>query len=142
MPNFGPNEIKVLRPLILSLQCLLTVIKNNESFGAYINNNDEHGLRFNMESHSDGSSRLLLKNQDQLPKNLNGICRFVKFQPNDNTPYTSLIELKKSSYKEVVSHIISQSYQFDANVEIFDENNLSVILTKFPHVKEPLSKDR
>lgn len=137
--NFGPNEIKVLRPLILSLQCLLTVIKNNESFGAYVNS-DEHGFRFNMESHSNGNSRLLLKHQDQLPEKLNGICRFVKFQPNDNAPYTSLIELKDSSYKEVVSQIISQSYQFDANVEIFDENNLSVILTKFPHVKEPLNK--
>jgi redox-regulated HSP33 family molecular chaperone len=137
--NFGPNEIKVLRPLVLSLQCLLTVIKNNESFGAYINN-DGHGLRFNMESHSNGNSRLLLKSQDELPEKLNGVCRFVKFQPNDTAPYTSLIELNDTSYKDVVTQIITQSYQFDANVEIFEENNLSIILTKFPHVKEPLEK--
>ena len=135
--NFGTNEIKALRPLILSLQCLLTVIKNNESFGAYINDS-ENSFRFNMESHANGDSRLLLKSQAVPNSKIDGLCKFVKFQPNDNAPYTSILELKQTPLKEVVSNIITQSYQFDAHVEVFEENDLGIILTKFPHVKEPL----
>lgn len=135
--NFGPNEIKALRPLILSLQCLLTVIKNNESFGAYISDNN-NTFRFNMESHANGDSRLLLKAQATPGSSVDGICKFVKFQPNDNAPYTSILELKQTPLKEIVSFLISQSYQFDAHVEVFEENDLGIIITKFPHVTESL----
>lgn len=138
-PNFGTSEINTLKPLVLSLQCLLTVIKNNESFGAYINNAD-NTFRFNMESHANGDSRLLLKTALAPTEKIDGLCKFVKFQPNDTTPYTSLLELKQTPLKEVVSHLISQSYQFDAHVEVFEENDLSIVVTKFPHVKEKLKE--
>lgn len=137
--NFSSKEITALRPLILSLQSMITVVKNNESFGAYVSNED-NSIKFNLEAHANGHSRLLLKNSIEIPEKLNGICRFIKFQPNESNPYTSIIELKNSSMREVTKKIIENSYQFDAHIEIIEENDLCFLMTKFPDYQGDFKK--
>ena len=63
------------------------------------------------------------------------LCRLLKIPPNNQKPYTSFIELKKSEFSEVINSILNNSFQNQSIIKISDISDQSVMLMKLPNSK-------
>ena len=106
-----------LRDLVLSTQPMISLLKPNEGFGIYLDSEEPY-FRWKIETNWNGNMRTLLAPEDFniIPSKVNGVCRLVKIPPNNQKPYTSLIELKQNKFNEIINGLylcISDTFIFD-----------------------------
>jgi len=123
------------RDAILSIQLMIAYLKPGEGLGVYIDS-DEPYFRLKVEMAEIGQMRTLLIPEDfnQFPKSITGRCRVVKTLPNEAHPYTSIIDLNKVNFHEVVNKILKESYQFNSKIFLSDESDQSIMLMKLPAI--------
>lgn len=122
------------RDISLSTLPLISLLKNTESFGVYIDSELPY-FRFKVEMSKSGQIRTLMLpvEFDESPSEITGVCRLAKTTPRQQTPYTSIIELDKVNLKDLTNLILSQSYQIDGEVFISDYSDQSLLLMKLPN---------
>ena len=122
-----------LRDLVLSTQPMISLLKPNEGFGVYIDSEEPY-FRWKIETNWNGNMRTLLAPEDFniIPSKIDGVCRLVKIPPNNQKPYTSFIELKKSQFSEIINGILSKSFQNKSIIKVSDISDQSIMLMKLP----------
>jgi molecular chaperone Hsp33 len=124
------------RDAILSIQLMVSFLKANEGLGVYIDSEDPY-FRLKVEMSEQGQMRTLLFPEDLnvFPQVINaGKCRVVKTLPNEMAPYTSIVEIDKSNFSEVINSILSTSYQFTSQVFLSQESDQSLLILKLPSI--------
>ena len=121
------------RDIVLSTQPLMSLLKNNESFGIYIDSELPY-FRFKVEMNKLGQMRTLMLPAEfnEHPSEITGLCRLAKTTPGQQAPYTSIIELDKINLKELTNHILLKSYQIEGEVFISEFSDQSVLIKKLP----------
>jgi len=122
-----------LRDLVLSTQPMISLLKPNEGFGIYLDSEEPY-FRWKIETNWNGNMRTLLAPEDFniIPSKVDGVCRLVKIPPNNQKPYTSLIELKQSQFNEIINGILSKSFQNQSVIKVSDLSDQSIMLMKLP----------
>jgi len=121
------------REIILGAMPAIFFLKPGENIGIYIDSEDPY-FRLKIETSHSGHTRTLLLPEDfnQFPMTLTGKARVTKSFANDKSPYTSIINLEKSSNKEVLNQIFKESYQTNCEVITSDVSDQSIMVTKLP----------
>jgi molecular chaperone Hsp33 len=125
-----------LQKLILTIQPMISFLKNGEGFGIYIDSESPY-FRFKVETNSFGYMRTLLlpENFNEIPSKITGICRLSKTFVGRMKPYTSVIELKETSIENIIDKILKESYQVQSEVKISASTNQSIMIMKLPHLE-------
>ena len=115
---------------------MISLLKPNEGFGIYLDSEEPY-FRWKIETNWNGNMRTLLTPEEfnAIPSKVSGVCRLVKIPPNNQKPYTSFIELKKSEFSEVINSILNNSFQNQSIIKISDISDQSVMLMKLPNSK-------
>ncbi len=122
------------RDTVLSVQLMVTLLKQGQHFGFYIDSEEPY-FRLKLETNARGLMRSLLVPENALPKcpdSVSGIARFVKLFSNNQEPYSSIIQLKQTSLKEIVNEVLSQSYQVKGKIVVSEETDQSLLLIQLP----------
>lgn len=121
------------REIILGAMPAIFFLKPGENLGIYIDSEDPY-FRLKIETSYSGHTRTLLLPEEfnQFPMNLTGKARVTKSFANDKSPYTSIIDLKQVSNKEVLNQIFEESYQTNCEVIVSDVCDQSIMVTKLP----------
>ncbi len=121
---------------VLSAQLLICLLKPTESFGLYIDSEKPY-LRFKMESNFHGQMRSLLFPEDlrEFPERLSGNCRLMKHWP-DKQPYTSIIEMKDLSTRDLINRILHDSYQTEAQIYIEQGIDQAMLIIRMPPIRK------
>jgi molecular chaperone Hsp33 len=121
------------RDCVLGAEPIIAFLKNEEGIGIYVDSEDPY-FRLKIETGHHGQVRCLLlpENLTQLPETLNGVCRVSKIFPAGEHSYTSVIELKNTSFSEVINHILKESYQIECEVKISQDSDQSILIMKLP----------
>ena len=133
----GPG-LAYIRDLVLSVQGLSSFLAPDEGFGLYIDSEVPY-FRFKIEAHQSGHYRTLLLPHgfDEFPDYITGICRLTKTFKNDSQPYTSIIQLEQTPFRDVFSKILSESYQISGINRLSQDSDQSIMLVSIPprHLK-------
>lgn len=123
------------RNTILSIQPMISFLKPGEGLGVYLDSEEPY-FRLKIEMSEQGQMRTLLLPETfrQFPESITGKCRVVKTFPNEHTPYTSIINLEKISFDQVINKIFRESYQVKSEVFLNDITDQSVMLMKLPDI--------
>lgn len=126
-------SLNYFREVLLSSHCLIHFLKPGENIGVYIDS-DEPYFRLKIETGFSGKSRSLLLPEvfDDFPKKVNGLCRIIKFNPHQQTPYSSIIKLENDSYETMINQIFKSSYQMDSTVKVSDIADQSLMICRLP----------
>jgi len=122
------------RDTFLGLMPIVFFLKPGESLGIYIDSEDPY-FRLKIETNSAGHTRTLLLPEefDQFPETITGQIRVTKIHPG-SSPYTSMLELNKTSPKELINRIFTESYQTNSEVIVSQDADQSIMVTKLPPV--------
>jgi molecular chaperone Hsp33 len=127
-----------IRDLVLSIQALTSFLAPDEGFGLYIDSEVPY-FRFKIEANQSGHYRTLLLPHgfDEFPAYITGICRLTKTFQNDTQPYTSIIQLEQTPFRDVLSKILSESYQISGVNHLSTDSDQSLLLVSIPprHLK-------
>ncbi len=121
------------RDTFLGLMPIIFFLKPGESLGLYIDSENPY-FRLKIETNSAGHTRCLLLPEEfnLFPMKITGQVRVTKVFGNGNTPYTSMLELKEIETKEVINHIMKESYQTNTEVIVGELSDQSIMITKLP----------
>lgn len=124
------------RDAILSFVPLNAFLKPNENFGLYVDSEEPY-FKLKIEMNQAGYLRTLLMPEtfQENPTEVTGIVRLSKIFPDQNQPYNSLIELKKTKTHDIVSKILDTSYQMNSEIILSERSDQCVLITKLPQVK-------
>lgn len=126
------QAVHFLTDSLLSYPTLLSFTKPGEEFGLYIDSKDPYFL-FKFESFNLKARTLILpETLDFYPEKIDGMCRLQKFAPNNQRPYTSLLEISNEGPSEIFNKILIQSYQVDATLYLAPNKMQSVMIYKIP----------
>lgn len=118
-------------------------LKPNESLGLYVDSEDPY-FRLKIETNSAGHTRTLLLPEEfnSFPMQITGQVRVSKVFANNSQPYTSMLELKETSAKDVINKILKESYQTDSEVIVSEISDQSVMVTRLPplNIKDTLTE--
>lgn len=122
------------RDTFLGLLPIIFFLKPGESLGLYIDSEDPY-FRLKIETNSAGHTRTLLLPEafNQFPMKISGKIRITKIT-NQNTPYTSIIDLQDVETKEVINKVFSESYQTNSEVIVGELSDQSIMVTKLPSI--------
>jgi molecular chaperone Hsp33 len=131
--NLKEKGFSYFRDLILSTQPMISLLKPKEGFGIYLDSEEPY-FRWKIETNWNGNMRALLIPEEfnLTPSKVNGTCRLVKLPPNNQKPYTSLIELKQSQFGDIINGILANSFQNRSVIKISDVSDQSIMLMKLP----------
>lgn len=123
------------RDAILSIQPMISFLKPEEGLGVYLDSEDPY-FRLKIEMSEQGIMRTLLLPETFkiFPESISGRCRIVKTFPNDYTPYTSIINLDKTNFDQIINNIFRESYQVKSEVFLNSTTDQSVMIMKLPEI--------
>jgi len=121
------------REAFLGLLPIIFFLKPGESLGLYIDSEDPY-FRLKIETNNAGHTRTLLLPEDfnEFPEKITGQIRITKIFTNNNSPYTSMLELKGVNTDEVINKVLCDSYQTNSEVIVSSQSDQSVMVTKLP----------
>lgn len=121
------------RDSVLTALPMISFLKNGEGFGIYIDSEKPY-FRLKIEANANGNMRSLLIPEDfsEFPEHIHGQGRLTKI--SGHSPYTSIIPLKGSSFREVVNSILKDSYQVQSEIRLIHNADFSVFLMKLPNI--------
>ncbi|MGB0453527.1 MAG: Hsp33 family molecular chaperone HslO [Bacteriovoracaceae bacterium] len=112
LPNISLRSLTLFSPIIISSLSIASFLKNNEGFGLYLKEaNGEYGLNIEYQANGEIRLRTIGREPRDDEHTFQGICRLVKFQPNEKQPYTSIVHLDHVDFTEVISNLLDQSFQ-------------------------------
>ncbi len=134
--NIKGNSLHFFRNSLLAVQPIISFLKLTELIGVYIDS-DAPFFRYKIEVASTGQTRTVLipESFDNFPKKINGVCRIVKLSTKGKTPYTSVIELKDSTFEDVMNKIFSTTYQFECSIKLSSNSDQSIMIMKLPPIQ-------
>ena len=120
------------RNAVLSAQPLIAFLKPGEGLGIFIDSEIPY-FRLKIELSQSGKMRTLLfpENFNEFPNYLTGKCRITKTWINAS-PYTSIIDLQRTQYEEIINKVLIESYQIHAQVKISETSDQSLLIIKLP----------
>ncbi len=123
------------RDCTLSILPLVNFLKPQENMGIFIDSQEPY-FRYKMEMNSAGYFRTLILPEEfpEIPKKISGNLRTAKQFPHSKVPYSSIIEVKNRSIKEIVNDFFDKSYQMKSQVILSSESDQVVLVTKLPEV--------
>lgn len=135
------NAFGYFRDSILGAQLLTALLKQGETLGIFIDSENPY-FRLKIETNDKGFTRALVYPEQfsHSAKEIDGKVRLTKLFNNNSMPYNSIIELSKSSTKDILNTILDQSYQVDAKIIISDHSDQSVMLFKLPLLSDEIAK--
>ncbi len=121
------------RDTFLGLMPIIFFLKPGESLGLYIDSENPY-FRLKIETNSAGHTRCLLLPEEfnLFPMKITGQVRVTKVFGNGNTPYTSMLQLNDIETKQVINHIMKESYQTNTEVIVGELSDQSIMITKLP----------
>jgi molecular chaperone Hsp33 len=130
------------RDTFLGLLPIIFFLKPQESLGLYIDSEEPY-FRLKIETNSAGHTRTLLLPEEfnQFPKKITGKVRVSKIFQNNSHPYTSVLDLKDISAKDVINQILTESYQTNSEVIVSEVSDQSIMVTKLPSLNINSSLD-
>ncbi|WP_127717727.1 Hsp33 family molecular chaperone HslO [Halobacteriovorax sp. HLS] len=134
--NVKGQGFSYFRDTVLTAQNLVTLLKPGEGLGLFIDSEDPY-FRLKIEMNHAGRMRTLILPEtfNESPKEITGVCRLSKIFPNNSTPYTSVIDLNKSQFTQVVNSILKDSYQMKSEIHVSQDSDQSMMLVQLPPVK-------
>jgi molecular chaperone Hsp33 len=121
------------RDTFLGLLPIIFFLKPGESLGIYIDSESPY-FRLKIETNSAGHTRTLLLPEDfnLFPERITGSMRITKIFTSNKSPYTSMLDLKNIETKELMNHILCESYQTNSEVMVSQVSDQSIMVTKLP----------
>jgi len=141
-PNTAPSIQRFFLESLLSLQTMINFLKPTEHLGIYLESTDGPSpFQFNLEMFEHGSTRSLItpKTLTSLPELFTGRCRLVKFLPNQQAPYQTILAFQDSEFLDIIKEIFSQSYQIECDLFIDTQNLKSIFAYKLPSLANNLA---
>ncbi len=123
------------RDATLTAMQLVNYLKPKESMGFFIDSDIPY-FRLKYEIHYTGQMRTLLLPEElnEFPKIFNGKVRVSKMFPHSPQPYTSILEVKGKSLKDVVNDLLRDSYQLNSEVVLSEHSDQSYMISKLPEI--------
>ncbi|MBL7663723.1 MAG: Hsp33 family molecular chaperone HslO [Bacteriovoracaceae bacterium] len=134
LKNLQISSFAYYRDIVLSTVPMISFLKPTEGFGLYLDSQSPY-FRFKIEANSNGSLRTLLlpESFNQFPDKITGEARFVKNLPG-SVPYTSIIKIDNEPTAEIINRILNESYQTNANVQLGNTIDQSLMVVKLPQL--------
>jgi len=131
--NVQRNEFAYFRSMVLSIQLMLGLLKEGESFCCYIDSEAPY-FRLKIEMNAQGLMRGMVYSDGMsaAPDAITGKLRLLKFFPRSEMPYQSVIELENTGVNEIINLVLSRSYQVNSRIFISDESDQSFMLNQLP----------
>jgi len=131
--KYNSNLFSYNRDVVLSLLPLNSFLKSNESLGLFIDSERPY-FRFKLELHESGTFRTMMYPEvlNETPDKLVGYCRITKVLPSSSTPYCSIVKMDDQNIKEVINHILEQSYQTQSHILLSNDADQSVLINILP----------
>ncbi len=131
-PVSGPG-FAYFRDTVLSVQPMVAFLKHGEQFGFYVDSKEPF-FRLKIETAHHGQTRCMLIPDDfrQFPEAMHGLVRVQKLFPNNKAPYESIVEAKGLALKEIINHVLRESFQTNSAVIVSDKADQSVLLHQLP----------
>jgi len=130
---------------VLSVQLMISFLKDKEGFGFYLDSEVPYfKLKIETGYHGQMRSLVIPENFEGNPKSLTGKCRFSKvFYDKRSQPYTSIIDLHRASFQEIVNQVLAQSFQMDSIIMVSGKSDQSLMISKLPDDKfsSPSNRD-
>lgn len=133
--DFRQKGLIYIRDCVLAFQPMIAFLKPGEGFGLYIDS-EIPNFRFKIETNVSGTMRTLLLPEDllEIPEKITGVCRLSKLYTTGNKPYTSVIKLNETPFKELSNLILNESYQICGKVIVSDQADQSILLIRLPSI--------
>lgn len=133
MHQFNSTTFSYFRDTLLTFQQMMSFLKPGEMFGFYIDA-EKPNFRFKLEASYHGKTRALIlpDSLNQTLKSITGKARLLKIQPGQNTPYSSVIEIKNEGTLEIANNILKTSYQTQSQILLSDKTDQSILIRKLP----------
>jgi molecular chaperone Hsp33 len=124
------------RDVVLSIQPMIALLKHGEQFGFYIDS-DEPYFRLKIETGHQGATRCMLLPEyfREFPEAMRGIVRMYKFFPNNKPPYESVLEAEALPLREIVNHVLQDSYQVHCATLVSPTSDQSLLLHQLPPLR-------
>lgn len=133
--DLSVKGINFLKKTTLSILPLISLLKEKESFGLYLDS-DVPPFTYKLEAKADGSFRTLLLPLDfqDFPQNeeLTGKARFIKKAQQEKAPYLSIIPLETTHIDQVVNQLLHLSYQIHSKIILSSKLEYSLMMSSIP----------
>ena len=120
------------RDVVLSVQPMIALLKQGEQFGFYIDSEEPY-FRLKLEASHHGTTRCVLVPEEfqEFPEAMHGLVRVQKLYPN-NPPYESVLRAQGLPLREIVNHVLNESYQVKSAIMLSQTSDQSVLLLQLP----------
>ena len=120
------------RDVVLSVQPMIALLKQGEQFGFYIDSEQPY-FRLKIETSHHGSTRCVLfpEQFQEFPEAMHGLVRVQKLFPS-NAPYESVLRAEGLPLREIVNHVLADSYQVKSAIMVSQISDQSVLLMQLP----------
>ena len=120
------------RDVVLSIQPMIALLKQGEQFGFYIDSEQPY-FRLKIETSHHGTTRCVLFPEEfqEFPEAMSGLVRVQKLFPN-NPPYESVLKAVGLPLREIVNHVLNDSYQVKGAIMLSQTSDQSVLLLQLP----------
>lgn len=125
-----------LRDVVLSIQPMIAFLKRGEQFGFYIDSGEpEFRLKIEAAQHGHTRSVLIPETFREFPGSLDGLVRLLKLFPGNKAPYESILKADGWALRDVVNHVLRDSFQVHSTVLVSQDSDQSVMLHQLPPLK-------
>ncbi|MGM0453082.1 MAG: Hsp33 family molecular chaperone HslO [Thermodesulfobacteriota bacterium] len=121
------------RTIVLSVQLMLGLLKQRESFCVYIDSESPY-FRLKIEMNAMGLMRAMMYSDllDSTPENVSGQLRLLKFLPSSEIPYQSIVSLDGVDAGEIINEVLQRSYQVKSRLSVSQDSDQSFMLHQLP----------
>lgn len=121
------------RTIVLSVQLMLGLLKQRESFCVYIDSESPY-FRLKIEMNAMGLMRAMMYSDllDSTPENVTGQLRLLKFLPSSEMPYQSIVSLDGVDAGEIINEVLQRSYQVKSRISVSKDSDQSFMLHQLP----------
>ncbi len=118
--------------VVLSIQPMIALLKHGEQLGFYIDSREPY-FRLKIETSHHGTTRCVLFPEEfqEFPEAMRGLVRVQKLFPN-NPPYESVLKAEGLPLREIVNHVLNDSYQVKSAIMLSQASDQSVLLIQLP----------
>ena len=127
-----PSGFAYFRDVVLSIQPMIALLKQGEQFGFYIDSEQPY-FRLKIETSHHGTTRCVLFPEEfqEFPEAMHGLVRVQKLYPN-NPPYESVLRAEGLPLREIVNHVLNDSYQVKSAIMVSQVSDQSVLFLQLP----------
>ncbi len=121
------------RTIVLSVQLMLGLLKQRESFCVYIDSESPY-FRLKLEMNAMGLMRAMMYADllDAAPETVTGQLRLLKFLPSTEMPYQSIVSLDGVGAGEIINQVLKRSYQVKSRISVSQDSDQSFMLHQLP----------